>query len=259
MILPRTLSRALAVTHVTWLTGLRDRLYLSLLVAIAFAVAFALWFGALAYADPVKALLDAGQSAILAGGLVLVVFFVTSDLRREREGWLPVLLCECGRDEYILGKWLGYVALIAVFVGAGSGLLAGAAWLYGSGGPGLVQSAIGIAVELMLMAAAAILFSVLVPSTALAGLYTFAFYVAAHASADVARIGERVAEGSWQSVLSGVLRLILPDLGLLDHRLAAAHGLVAPALEFLGGLLYGGLWCGLVVWLACLAFRKIEI
>lgn len=252
----------LVVAHITWRTGMRDRLYLSLLLALSFALVFALYFGALAYADPGKALLDAGQSAILASGLVLVVFFVASDLRRERDGLLHVLLCECTRSEYVVGKWLGYFALIALLATFGGILLAVGAKLMGAGSVALAQAMAGIAVELAILAAACILFSVVVSSTALVGLYTFAYYVAAHALNDAVRAGEHLAirtTETWQAGVANLLAWFLPDLSLLDHRLSAAHGIVVASGEFVGGLLYGLLWAAILLVLACAAFRKAEL
>lgn len=252
------------VAGMTLKSGLRDRLYLAMLLAVALAVVFAVYFGMLAYADPIKALLDAGQSAILVCGLVTIVFFASSDWNRERDGVLPVLLGFCGRSDYVVGKWLGYGLLIGLLVMAGGLLLAACTFLYDRPGWGLLQSLVGMAMELNIMVALCVLMSVLLRSTALVGLATFTGYVLGHTVSETVRAGEHaVAAGadafSWQPLSGSLFSWLLPDLELLNMRLTAAHGLVWPLGDFFMAILYGFSWSLVLVGLAAWAFYRRDL
>ena len=161
----------LVIALMTLREGQRDKLFISILGLVALFLAFAWYLSLLAFGDMGKILLDVGQSGILIAGLIVIVFFVTGSLYKERERMLHALLMRCTRAEYLTGKWLGFSTLMAAFVTLSGLALALAGLVYEQSSWALMQSLIYIFFELSLMGAFSLLFSTFVSSQALNGLF----------------------------------------------------------------------------------------
>ncbi|MEM1426247.1 MAG: ABC transporter permease subunit, partial [Cyanobacteria bacterium P01_H01_bin.130] len=162
-----------------------------------------------------KILLDITLAGTSLLGLAVVVFIGTRLLDREieRRTILLSIAKPLSPTELILGKHVGLsVVLMVIALGAtGLGLLL----LLPMEGIELDWGAIALTtgfamVELILIAAIALLFSVLTNGVLASGL-TLAVYFMGHLSQDLLTIGVQL-DTPWLRQLTEVLYLILPDL-----------------------------------------------
>ncbi len=121
------LHRLNALCWNTFREGVRARLLLGLLAALAASAVVGALVGQLAIREQLRVLADtAAASVSLFSGLAAVVFMATSLHRDvEQRTLFPVLARPVARYEVLLGKWAGAWILIAVFslVGTGVSLL----------------------------------------------------------------------------------------------------------------------------------------
>ncbi len=239
----------------TFIEGLRDRLYLSIVGLAILFLGFAWYMSQLAFGDMGKILLDVGQSGILITGIVTIVFFITASLYREREHMLHALIIRCSRGNYLLGKWLGFAALIAIFVTLNGVVLALVSIHYGKLGWPLIQSLIYIFFELNLIAAFSLLFSTVVGSQALNGLLTFGIYVSGHGLNEALRIAD-LKGSAWQQFSSTLMGWFLPDLERLNIRLLASYQQAVPMEELFLTLTYASTWIAVVLVITVLIFNR---
>ncbi|MGD1851614.1 MAG: ABC transporter permease [Cyanophyceae cyanobacterium] len=209
-----------------------------------------------------KILLDIVLAGASLMGLAVAVFTGTRLLDREIER-LTILLSiakPLSRTEFILGKHLGLsVVLIVVALAAtGMGLVA----LLPTGQvENLDWEAIGVTtifalVELVLLAAIALLFSVITNGILASGL-TLAVYFMGHLSQDLLTIGVQL-DTPWLRRLTEILYIILPDLERLNLKNLAVYGIL-PDVGTLGlNALYGAGYTVIVLCLTTFIFARRE-
>jgi ABC-type transport system involved in multi-copper enzyme maturation permease subunit len=118
------LDRVLAIALNTYRESLRARVLLGL-AGVAFAVAFyALIVGTLALSSAPRVMSDLGSASISIFSVVVAVVITATSLHRELEQktLFPILARPIRRGEYLVGKYLGTLLTIAVFIMADAGL-----------------------------------------------------------------------------------------------------------------------------------------
>lgn len=119
------LHRVLAVALNTYRESLRARILLGL-AGVAFAVAFyALVVGAFTLTNAPRVVSDLGSASISIFSVAVAVIVSSTSLHRELEQktLFPILARPIRRGEYIVGKYLGTLLTIVVFVMADAGLV----------------------------------------------------------------------------------------------------------------------------------------
>jgi Cu-processing system permease protein len=145
------LARVAVVALNTYREAVRARI-LHGLFALALATGgYSLVVGAFAIRDTLRVVSDLGAASISAYGIVVAVVLSATSLYRELElkTIFPILTRPIRRHEYLVGKYLGIVLTLAVFIAANSGaLLLSLAVL----GGGRTAPALGAAVLSVLLA-----------------------------------------------------------------------------------------------------------
>jgi len=119
------LSRVSAVALNTYREAVRARI-LHGLFALALATAgYSLVVGAFALSSSLRVVSDLGAASISIYGIVVAVVLGATSLYRELElkTIFPILARPIRRAEYLVGKYLGTVLTLAVFIAADSGAL----------------------------------------------------------------------------------------------------------------------------------------
>jgi ABC-type transport system involved in multi-copper enzyme maturation permease subunit len=119
------LGRVLAITLNTYRESLRARILLGL-AGVAFAVAlYALIVGALSLRAAPRVVSDLGAASISLFSIAVAIVIGATSLYRELEQKtiFPILARPIGRGEYLVGKYLGTLLTIAVFILADTGLV----------------------------------------------------------------------------------------------------------------------------------------
>lgn len=207
-----------------------------------------------------KIFLDLGIAAIGILGLLIAVFIGTNLVNKEIEKrTVSVMIAKpISRAEFIVGKHWGLTAVLAVLVLAMMAIFVGVMVYEQIPFPvtSLIIAAIFQLLELSLIAAVAILFSVLT-SSVLSMLLTLSIYFVGHLSRDLLALGSLTKEVVFQQVTQ-VLYLILPDLSRLDWKNQAVYGmaLMPSPLELLSHAAYGLIYTTLLLTLAVLIFSR---
>jgi ABC-type transport system involved in multi-copper enzyme maturation permease subunit len=119
------LLRVLAIALNTYRESVRARILLGL-AGVAFAVAFySLVVGAYTLKHSARVVSDLGAASISIFSIVVAVFIGAASLHRELEQktLFPILARPIKRGEYLVGKYLGTLLTIAVFIMADAGLV----------------------------------------------------------------------------------------------------------------------------------------
>jgi ABC-type transport system involved in multi-copper enzyme maturation permease subunit len=119
------LGRVLAIALNTYRESVRARILLGL-AGIAFAVAFySLIVGAYTLKHAPRVVSDLGSASISIFSIAVAVIIGATSLHRELEQktLFPILARPLGRSEYLVGKYLGTLLTIGVFIMADAGLV----------------------------------------------------------------------------------------------------------------------------------------
>lgn len=128
------LARVFTIALNTYRESVRARILLGL-AGVAFAVSlYSLIVGAFTLNDAPRVVSDLGAASISFFGVAVAVVIGATSLHRELEQktLFPILARPIRRGEYLVGKYLGILLTIAVFIAADAGLvLFLSAWLGG--------------------------------------------------------------------------------------------------------------------------------
>jgi ABC-type transport system involved in multi-copper enzyme maturation permease subunit len=184
-------------------------------------------------AGPVKdkVLLDFGVASSSLLGVVVAIFVGTNLINKEIEKRTVFVIVTkpVSSLEFILGKHLGLSAVLAILVAGMTttylSMLSIAQINYQL--VPLLLTALFLLLELCLVTAAALLFSVFT-SSILAILLTSSLYLVGHLSEGMVKLAGITKNPSFQQ-LTDNLYLILPDLSRLDLKNSAVYGVIPQA------------------------------
>ena len=148
------LDRVAAIALNTYRESLRS-LVLLILAGVAFAVAFfSIFVGYFTVRNAPRVVSDLGWASISIFGLVVAIVISATSLYRELEQKtiFPILARPIRRGEYLVGKYLGTVLTIAVFLMADAGLVLLISAAFGGRAPAAVAGA-GLALVTVLVVA----------------------------------------------------------------------------------------------------------
>ncbi|HST53528.1 MAG TPA: ABC transporter permease subunit [Pyrinomonadaceae bacterium] len=252
--------RVFAIARNTFREAVRDRVLYNLVLFVLLLTGGAVFLGELSAAQEAKIIVDMGLSAMLLFGVFIAIFVGVGLVYKEieRRTVYAIFSKPVGRGEFLLGKYLGLCATLAVNVavmGAGVSL----ALLYVRGGYDPLVAEIWPAValvyvELMIIVAAALLFSSF-SSPALSALLTFFFFVIGHFSADLKTLSASFASGGAR-FLFAALYYFLPNLSNYAYVTAASHGETPTTANFFGAVLYGLAYIAVLLAASTLVFKR---
>ncbi len=119
------LDRVAAIALNTYRESLRARILIGL-AGVAFAIAFySLVVGAYTLHDAARVVSDLGAASISLFSILVAIIIGSTSLHRELEQktLFPILARPIRRGEYLVGKYLGTLLTIAVFIMADAGLV----------------------------------------------------------------------------------------------------------------------------------------
>jgi Cu-processing system permease protein len=247
----------LAIAGVTLRETLRRRVQVNLLVFGTLLVLASYVISALTIGERHRIISDLGLSGMQLIGTLLAVLLgaglVAGDL--ERRVIYPVVAKPVTRTQYLLGRYLGLavslllnLAVMAATLGAVLALDAGSARPL----DGALLSAFAMtAVQLLVVAAVAVLFSS-ITSTTLAAIFALAIAIAGQLTNDMLTLWR--GEGAW---LARGLWFALPNLGVLSVNEAVIYHRTPPASVWLAAA-YGLVYAAAVLAVACVAFERRE-
>jgi len=247
-----------AIALNTFREAIRDRILYLLLAFALLMIGAARLLSLLTVGSEEKIVKDLGLSAISLFGVLTSVFVGVSLVFKEIEKRtiFTLLASPVRRWQFVGGKYVGLLGVLAMNVALMSAALLSILWLRGASGAGLLPAFLLIYVELALVTAFAILFSCFT-NPILAAVGTFAVYVVGHLSWSLPLLGQRLPAGLGRRVCD-VLYVVLPNLDRLNIRSEAVHGRALESGYVAVASLYGVLYSAVVLALACVVFERKE-
>jgi len=241
---------------------IRDRiLYIVGFYAVILAVAIRL-LPEFAATTENKIFLDFGLVAMSIIGLIVAIFVGTGMVNKEIEKrTILVLIAKpVSRSEFITGKYLGLLAVLAVLIATMTAIYLG--FLQFSNisysAVSILVAAIFLFLQLTLITAMAITFGVFT-SSLLAITLTFAVYLMGNVTQDLLQFG-RLSHNPGIERLTQALYLILPDLSRLDLKNEAVYGVraLSDTTILIANAGYGLLYSVMLLAIAILIFSQRE-
>ncbi|HTN70620.1 MAG TPA: ABC transporter permease subunit [Methylomirabilota bacterium] len=262
-----------AIAKITFLEGLRSRLFFALFIVALLVFSGTYTLSYLFPRDVVKVAVDLSLGTTSLIGLILTLFLGTQLLAKDLEKRTihMVLAKAVSRSEYVIGKFTGLSAMIVCSVALLGGFAALAAWTvdlltsdaYGvMHWPLFVLSVAAIALMLVLLVSIIFFFSSFASSTFLALGLTSVVYLIGQSVEELKEFLTQGAEGVAVSPvflkIVTVAYYIFPNLAALNFKTQAAHGLAVPAATIVYAFLYAILYTAIMISAAAWIFRRRE-
>lgn len=250
--------RAIAIN--TFREAVRDRiLYLFVGFAVVLVVSTKL-FGMLTVGDETKIVKDIGLAAMQFFSMLIAVMMSMLLVSREVDNRtvFMILAKPVERWQFLLGKYLGLVAIVAANLLLVTLVLFIMVLVYtGQADPLLFFAAAMTMLEMLVLAAFAILFAVLTKPI-LGSLMTLAVFLVGHMSADLWLL-TRQLPGAFTKTVIAVVYYLIPNLERFNFRTEVVHDLPIPGAAVGWAIVYALAFVVVVLVLADLRFRSRDL
>jgi ABC-type transport system involved in multi-copper enzyme maturation permease subunit len=257
---PSSRRRIMAIARNTFREAVRDRVLYNLVLFVLLLSVSAVFLGAASASQDAKIIVDLGLSAMLLFGAFIAIFVGVGLVYKEieRRTLYTIFAKPVGRSEFLLGKYLGLCATLAVNVavmGAGVTLVLlyvvrGTTPLVGALWPTVAL----IYCELTILTAVALVFSAF-SSPIVSALGSVAVFVIGHFSLELKGFANVIDSAPLRGLLIGIYYL-LPNLSTFSLITPAAHGITPPAGHLAVAALYALAWDVALLALAALTFAR---
>jgi ABC-type transport system involved in multi-copper enzyme maturation permease subunit len=250
--------RAIAVN--TFREAIRDRiLYLFIGFAIIMVISTKL-FGMLTVGDESKIVKDIGLAAMQFFSMLIAVMMSMLLISREVDNRtvFNILSKPVRRWQFILGKYLGLVAIVAVNLLLITVILVVMVLIYtGQFDPMLVFAAFMTMLEMSVVAAFATLFAVLTRPI-LGSLMTLAMFIVGHTSADLWML-TRHLPGTFTRAVITVVYYLVPNLERFNFKTEVVHDLPIEPAAVGWAVVYASAFVAVLLFLAALRFQTKDL
>lgn len=249
-----------AIAANTFKEALHDRiLYLFLGFAILLLASSKI-FGILTVGDESKIIKDMGLAGIQLFLMLIAVMMSVLLVSREIDSRTVyyILAKPVRRWQFLVGKYLGLVAVVAVNLVLMTVVLLVFVWLYGGGfDPRLALATAFIGAEMALLVAFAVLFSVLTKPI-LGSVFTLSVFIVGHVSQDLWLLTRHLPGSIGRTVVS-VLYYVIPNLERFNFKTEVVHGLAISPAALAWAAVYGVAFTVAVLLLAALRFERRDL
>ena len=251
--------RIFAIASVTVREALRRKVQVNLLLFALLLVVVSLVVSTLTLGESHRIAADLGLTTMEAMGSLIAIFLGASAIAGdiERRVVYPIIAKPISRSGYLLGRYLGLAATLLLNLAVmGLTLAALLAVQEQSLRPldlALLSAVAMIGVQLLVVAAVAVLFSA-VTTTTLAAIFALALTIAGRLSTDLRTLS---ASGAGAG-LGKVLWYVLPNLSALSLNESVIYRTPPPAAAWLPAL-YALLYGGAALALAAAVFERREL
>jgi ABC-type transport system involved in multi-copper enzyme maturation permease subunit len=253
------MTRIFAVAQNTFREAIRDKVLYVLLFFAAIAIFGSKALGWISVGQDLKIVKDISLAAISIFGVLIAIFVGTSLIYKEidKRTLYTILAQPMRRYEFILGKYLGLVALLAV----ATIIMAAVSTLYILLLGGSVNIVFFLAIllifwKLLLITALSVLLSALT-SPILGAVIVFSAYVFGHATGVFLDLPPQFDETSRK--LLEIIYHAIPNLSNFDIRSEAANEVPVSGAYVLWVLTYGSIYTVILLILAAFAFEEKDV
>lgn len=252
--------RTLAIARNTFQEAVRDKVLFVLLFFAAAAIIGSKALGWVSMGQDIKIIKDISLASISVFGVLIAIFVGTNLVYKEidKRTIYTIICCPIHRYEFVLGKYFGLAALLALVVAAMTGVAA--LYIFVMGGElhaVFFIAALLIYVQLLLVTAFAVLLSSLT-SPILGAIIVFSFYVLGNAVDILNDLPPQLEGTTAEAALIAAYRIV-PNLTNFDIKAQAANGVAVAPGYIAWVLLYGLIYTAGVLVFAVLAFEDKDV
>lgn len=252
--------RMVTVAANTLREAVRDKVLYVLLFFAAAAILGSKALGWISVGQDIKIVKDICLASLSVFGALIAIFTGTSLLYKEmdKKTLYTILAQPMRRREFVLGKYLGLVALLGLATAAMTA--ASAAWVLALGGALTVsffQAALLVYLKLMVVTALSVLLSA-VASPILGAIIVFCAYVFGHATGVFLDLPPQF-DGTFAKTALEAVYYIVPNLDNFNIQSEAANGMPVSWAYTAWAAGYGAAWTAVLLILACLAFEDKDL
>lgn len=252
--------RIAAIARNAFREAVRDRVLYNLVLFVLLLTAAAVFLSELSGGQEAKIIVDLGLSAVLLFGTFIAILVGVGLVYKEieRRTLYAILAKPIGRGEFLLGKYLGLCLTLLVNV-AVMGVGVSLALIYVRRGWNPLVARVWpavflIYVELMILTAAALLFSSF-SSPALSALLTFFVFIIGHFSADLKELANSMGSAPARWFFSG-LYYLLPNFSNYSVITVTAHGHSPGVRSVVIAVVYAIVYISVLLAATTLIFRR---
>jgi ABC-type transport system involved in multi-copper enzyme maturation permease subunit len=257
---PSSRRRVVAIARHTFREAVRDRVLYNLVVFVLLLSVSAIFLGAASASQDAKIIVDLGLSAMLFFGAFIAVFVGVGLVWKEieRRTVYVIFAKPVGRGEFLLGKYLGLCATLAVnVVVMGAGVTLVLVYVVRGTTPLLLAlwpTVALIYLELTILTAVALLFSSF-SSPIFAVFGSLAVFLIGHFTADLKGFAALFDAAAVRGALVA-LYYALPNLSTFSQITPAAYGIAPPPAHLAAALAYAAAWDVALLAAATLLFAR---
>jgi ABC-type transport system involved in multi-copper enzyme maturation permease subunit len=250
----------IAIAKNTYREAVRDKILYLLLVFGILSIMASKVLGYVSIGDEVKIITDISLASISVFGALIAVFVGTTLIYKEvdKRTIYTILSRPIDRREFVLGKYLGLVALLGVTTM--SMTLFAAIYILMMGGTVDVmffEAVILIYWKLLLVTAFSVMLSALT-SPILGAVIVLAGYFFGHATGILIDMPPQL-EGTSAEFIGRAIYFVTPNLSNFDIWQEYANGVDISQSYVAWTLLYGTVYTGFILYLATLAFENKDV
>ena len=251
---------ALAIARNTFREAVRDRILYLFLGFAVFLIVSSKMFSMLTIGDETKVIKDLGLGAIQFFGMLISVMMSVLIVSREIENRtvFNILAKPVRRWQFLLGKYLGLLAIIALNIALMAVALVALVFLYQlEFDPALLFAAAMTLLEMAVLSAFAVLFAV-VSKPILGSVLTLAVFVVGHLTEAIWQLTARLGDPVSRFLIAAAYYL-LPNLERFNFKTEVVHGLPVHPLAVAGALAYAAVYVLLAMLLSWLQLQRKDL
>jgi len=253
------MMRSLAIARNTFREAVRDKVFLIVGIFGLVLVASSVIMSPLTVGAREKIVADMGLSSVSIFSLLVILLVGSGMVHKEidKRTIMVILSKPVSRLEYMLGKFLGLSATLAVMFVAMSALFWLACKLTNVEFAPAFLASLGLSYLEMVVVTSIMIFFSSFSTPVLTSLFTLGVYVVGHLVRDLEAFALVTGSESLFKLMRA-FKHVLPNLDLFNIRNAEVHQLPIESGQLLWAPVYGVLYAAVLLVLADLAFRRRE-
>ena len=247
-----------AVIANTFREAIRDKVLYNLVFFALLVMAASVAIGSMTLGEGIKIIVDLSLAAMSVFGLLIAIFVGIGLVHKEiqRRTVYMLLAKPISRRNFVIGKYLGLMLVIALNVAIMTGVLLALMAVYSDAGMNgdVLVAVLLILVELMVVTAVAVLFSTFSTPT-LSAMLTLGVWVIGRFSSDLVEFASK-AENPVTRALVTVIHFLLPNLEKFDVKHLVVYRMPIEPAYVGGAVVYGLLYIVFLIGLATMIFER---
>ncbi len=252
--------RIRAIAANTYREAIRDKVLYLLLIFGIISIVSSRILGYMSIGDELKIIADISLASISIFGALIAVFVGTNLVYKEidKRTIYTIISRPIDRYEFILGKYLGLITLLAVTTLV-MGIISALYIVMMGGSLGVIyfEAVLLIYWKLLLVTAFSVLLSSLT-SPVLGAIIVLSAYVFGHGTGILIDIPVDM-QGTYMESLLAAIYFVLPNLSNFDIWKEYANGIEISHTYVVWNMVYGALYTALLLYLATLVFENKDV